>query len=52
MDLLDAVMLCLLVTLGVTTAVVWRSGSERRDVNLLAVLTALWGAGTAAALGW
>ena len=36
----------------VTTAVAWRSGNERRDVNLLAVLTALWGAGTAAALGW
>lgn len=48
MDLLDAVMLCLLVTL----AVAWCSGNERRDINLLAVLTALWGAGTAAALGW
>ncbi len=50
MDLLESVMACLLVSLVLATITARWSGSEPRDVGLLATLTALWGAGTAAAV--
>lgn len=49
MEMIDSVMLCLLVALGIATAMARWGGSESRDVKLLAALTTLWGAGTAAA---
>ncbi|BEP93720.1 hypothetical protein KW843_20130 [Acidovorax sp. sif1233] len=52
MQLLDAIMLCVLVGLVGATVTAYRAGNERRDVRLLAGLAALWGAGTAAALAW
>ncbi|WP_199740132.1 hypothetical protein [Acidovorax sp. FJL06] len=52
MDLLDSVMLCVLFGLLAATFVAHRAGNERRDVGLLLSLSALWGAGTAAALAW
>lgn len=52
MDLLDSVMLCVLFGLLSATFVAYRAGNERRDVRLLLSLSALWGAGTATALGW
>ncbi|WCM88900.1 hypothetical protein [Acidovorax sp. NCPPB 3576] len=50
MSMVESILLCLLVTLVITTYVGWRSGNERRDVGLLAGLTALCGVGTATAL--
>lgn len=50
MELLDAVMLCMLVTLAGTSALAYRQGNEGRDVKLLLSLTGLWGAGTAMAV--
>lgn len=52
MNMIDAVMVCMLVTLLVTTLAAWHAGSESRDVRLLAVLAGLSGAGAAAALAW
>jgi len=50
MTMVESILLCLLVTLVITTFVGWRSGNERRDVNLLAGLAALCGVGAATAL--
>ena len=50
MDMLESVMVCMLVALLVATVTARWAGSELRDVGLLATLTTLWGAGTAAAV--
>ncbi|GKT25444.1 hypothetical protein [Acidovorax sp. SUPP3334] len=50
MSMVESILLCLLVTLVITTFVSWRSGNERRDVKLLAGLAALCGVGAATAL--
>lgn len=50
MEMFDSVMIVMLVGLAGAAAISHRSGNEKRDVRLLAVLTTLWGAGTAAAL--
>ncbi len=50
MDMFDSVMIFMLVGLAGATVISHRSGNEKRDVGLLAALTTLWGAGTAAAL--
>lgn len=50
MDMLDSVMTFILLGLAGATVMSHRSGNEKRDVGLLAALTTLWGAGTAAAL--
>ena len=52
MELLDSVLLFLLGGLIVATAIAHRAGNERRDVQLLMGLSALCGAGAAAALVW
>ncbi|WP_198928163.1 hypothetical protein [Acidovorax sp. Root275] len=52
MELLDGIMLCVWCGLALATVTAHRAGNERRDVRLLAGLTALWGAGTATALAW
>ena len=52
MDLLDSVLLFLLGGLVAATVIAHRAGNERRDVRLLMGLSALCGAGTAAALVW
>lgn len=50
MDIIESVMVCMLVALVLATITAWWAGNETRDVGLLAALTALWGAGTAAAV--
>jgi hypothetical protein len=50
MDLLESVMVCMLAALLVATVTSRWAGSDNRDVGLLAALTTLWGAGTAAAV--
>lgn len=50
MDLLESVMLCMLAALLIATVTARSAGSELRDVGLLATLTTVWGAGTAAAV--
>lgn len=52
MDMIESVMLCLLVALLLATVMARWAGNEPRDVGLLATLTTLWGAGTAAAVVW
>ena len=52
MELLDSVLLFLLAGLVAATVSAHRAGNERRDVRLLLGLSALCGAGTAAALVW
>jgi hypothetical protein len=50
MEMLDSVLVFMLVGLVAATVMSYRSGNDKRDIGLLAALTALWGAGTAAAL--
>lgn len=50
MDIIESVMVCMLVALVLATITARWAGNEPRDVGLLAALTALWGAGTAAAV--
>ncbi|GKS77472.1 hypothetical protein AVME950_21270 [Acidovorax sp. SUPP950] len=50
MSMIELILLCLLATLVITTFLGWRAGNERRDVGLLAGLTALCGVGAATAL--
>lgn len=52
MELFDSVMLFLLGGLTAAAFIAHRSGNERRDVRLLVGLSALCGAGTAAAFVW
>ena len=52
MELFDSVLLFLLAGLVVATVIAYRAGNERRDVGLLMGLSALCGAGAAAALAW
>jgi hypothetical protein len=49
-DILESVMVCLLSALVVATVAARSVGNDSRDVGLLAAFTALWGAGTAAAV--
>ena len=52
MELLDSVLLFLLGGLVAATVIAHRAGNEQRDVRLLMGLSALCGAGTAAAFAW
>ena len=52
LDLIESVLLLLLGGLLAATAMAHRAGNERRDVRLLMGLSAMCGAGTAAALAW
>lgn len=52
MDLLGAVLLFLVGGLVAATAIAHRAGNERRDVGLLMGISALCGAGAAAAWVW
>lgn len=52
MELLDSVLLFLLCGLVAATVIAHRAGNEQRDVRLLMGLSALCGAGTAAAFVW
>ena len=52
MELFDSVLLFLLAGLVAVTVIAHRAGNERRDVRLLMGLSALCGAGAAAALAW
>ncbi|CAM4016814.1 hypothetical protein [Paracidovorax anthurii] len=48
MTMTEAVMATLLAAFALTTLLSWRGGNDRRDVGLLAAITGVWGAATAA----